>query len=95
MSSTCLAARRLELVSNSSSWDVGVIPKPLAVFLSFSDKALDTPLVPTPGLRRRQQCLDSSRRSNPGRDLSTYAEPYGNVKHGARSCSPAASTSPK
>eukprot|EP00959_Pyramimonas_sp_CCMP1952_P070725 1476534-Pyramimonas_sp.AAC.1 len=60
ISSTSLAVRRLELVSNFSSLDVGMRPNPLVVFLSFSEKTLGVPLAPVPGLRRCKQCFDSS-----------------------------------
>eukprot|EP00959_Pyramimonas_sp_CCMP1952_P065519 1367897-Pyramimonas_sp.AAC.1 len=60
ISSTCLAASRPLLVSNSSSKDVGMRPKPLVVLLRFSEKALGASLAPMPGLRHCGQCFDSS-----------------------------------
>eukprot|EP00959_Pyramimonas_sp_CCMP1952_P412660 8647243-Pyramimonas_sp.AAC.1 len=59
-SSTGLAARRPPLVSNSSSQDVGLRPKPLVALLSFSEEALGASLAPVPGSRRCKQCFDSS-----------------------------------
>eukprot|EP00959_Pyramimonas_sp_CCMP1952_P060801 1270072-Pyramimonas_sp.AAC.1 len=84
MSPTCLAVRRSELVWNSSSWDAGLKPNPLVVFLSFSEEALGASLVPVPGLRDCKQGFDSSQCSNPGRDLSTDTDPGGNARHATR-----------
>eukprot|EP00959_Pyramimonas_sp_CCMP1952_P446792 9355280-Pyramimonas_sp.AAC.1 len=64
--------------------------KPLVVFLSFNKKAFGASVVPVLALRHCKQCLDSSWRSNPGRDLSTDGGPSGNVKRTTRSCSPIA-----